>query len=77
MRRLGLWARLLLVGLTPAVLTPPALTPPALAQPAEFPMKRWFVVETLNTTDVRDKALTFMADLVPSDGSLVPTASGY
>jgi len=71
MRQLGLWLCLLLVGLAY-----PALTHPIFAQPAGFPMKRWFVVETLNGTDVRDKALTLMADLVPSDGTLVPTANG-
>jgi heat shock protein HslJ len=66
MRRLG-WLCLLLVG----------LVPPGFAQPAGFPMKRWFMVETLNGTEVRDRALTFMADVVPSDGTLVQTANGF
>jgi len=53
------------------------LAHPGFAQTAQFPMKRWFVVETLNGTNVRDKALTFLADTVSPDATFEPTASGF
>jgi heat shock protein HslJ len=54
------------------------LAHPGFAQPAPgFPAKRWFAVEELNGADVRDKALTFFADIVAADDAVLPAVGGF